>query len=661
MKRRLFKKITSLTLAFLMLATLIPAFAVTIGAAETSVKLQKATEITDGETYVVYYNGRAMKAAVASSRLSYADISIDNDGIYSVDDALLWKIEKQGDNYTLYNETTASYAASTGAKNKAQLLTDPTDTKAQWTVTATEGTFEFENVANAANGVNKTLRNNGTYGFACYATSTGGALTLYKIVVDEGCAHTNVTNFPAQEATCTEDGYTAYQTCADCGFGITEKTIIPATRHFFVNNVCSECGENSPVEIGAVVAFVGSKSDGTAKGELGGFDANAEFGKAISSAETPAGYFPLTVVDGYTNGTFAFKNGDNYITCFGEKNVNLSTTLDAKSSWMVTTDQSGDLEIASCYNSAYKLRYNGNSPRFTTYTSGQYPINIVKLPTDPTVHSLGLSLNKGVTVKVTYYLPIAWMEANAGAKIVFKSGSSVIAEHTAFVGASVYTADLIPSCINDELTVELQLVDGTPVGDAKSVSVAAYKEKVDAAAATGKLNLSDEKYNALVALLGSILTYADASEEAVAGNLTEDFSTVADLNDGITQTVPVFTGAAGVLGKYASVRLNVNTANVQSTYKLTVKLGDTTLIDNGNLVDYITADNQLVITELYPADFEQTISVIISDGTSDIVTANFTFNSYLKALYANESQSVVNMAAATFRYGLNVKAFVEAE
>ena len=37
------------------------------------------------------------------------------------------------------------------------------------------------NKANVAAGVNSNLRKNGTYGFACYATTTGGALTLYKM------------------------------------------------------------------------------------------------------------------------------------------------------------------------------------------------------------------------------------------------------------------------------------------------------------------------------------------------------------------------------------------------------------------------------------------------------------------------------------------------
>ena len=54
-----------------------------------------------------------------------------------------------------------------------------------WTVTKTtdDSTFEFVNKANSSANpaVSANLRNNGTYGFACYATTTGGPLSLYRL------------------------------------------------------------------------------------------------------------------------------------------------------------------------------------------------------------------------------------------------------------------------------------------------------------------------------------------------------------------------------------------------------------------------------------------------------------------------------------------------
>lgn len=129
--------------------------------------------------YIIVYQSNAMTAIVSSSRLANTAVSPSNDAITNPDNSIVWHIAKNGDYWTIYNEKEGKYAASTGAKNKAQLLASGTDAKSLWTVTGT-GTYEFVNKANNTGGVNSNLRNNGNYGFACYATSTGGALTLYK-------------------------------------------------------------------------------------------------------------------------------------------------------------------------------------------------------------------------------------------------------------------------------------------------------------------------------------------------------------------------------------------------------------------------------------------------------------------------------------------------
>ncbi len=150
-------------------------------------------ELTEGD-YVIYYNGSAMKAEVASSRLSYVEVAPADNKIENPDAATIWHIAQSGTNWTIYNND-KGYAAGTGTANKAQLLSQEDITtsasasdnlkKASWTVTGTE-TYDFVNVFNSTKDspVNATLRNNvngGTnYGFACYATNTGGALTLYK-------------------------------------------------------------------------------------------------------------------------------------------------------------------------------------------------------------------------------------------------------------------------------------------------------------------------------------------------------------------------------------------------------------------------------------------------------------------------------------------------
>ncbi len=136
-------------------------------------------EIEEGDYLITYENG-AMNTTVAGDRLQYDAISPVDNKVSDPDASLIWHIAKSGEYWTLYNEAAGKYAASTGVKNKAQMLADGTDDKALWTVSG-DGTYEFVNKANAAASINSNLRKNGTYGFACYATTTGGALTLYKM------------------------------------------------------------------------------------------------------------------------------------------------------------------------------------------------------------------------------------------------------------------------------------------------------------------------------------------------------------------------------------------------------------------------------------------------------------------------------------------------
>ena len=148
-----------------------------VGASE-SYSLYKGNLI-EGD-YIIVYSGGAMKAEVNSSRLAYTDVTISDNVISNPDVNLIWHIAKNGDYWTIYNEGVARYAAGTGANNKAQLLDSGTDSKSLWSVVEDNGVYTFTNKANSEAGVNCILRRNGTYGFACYAESTGGPLSLYK-------------------------------------------------------------------------------------------------------------------------------------------------------------------------------------------------------------------------------------------------------------------------------------------------------------------------------------------------------------------------------------------------------------------------------------------------------------------------------------------------
>lgn len=143
-------------------------------------------DLVEGD-YLIVYEGKAMKASVTKDRLDYVDVTdkVKGKRIENSDESIIWHIAPSAEYWTIFNGNTKSFAASNGTKNQAQLLADGTDDMSLWTVTKTtdDSTFEFVNKANSSANpaVNANLRNNGTYGFACYATTTGGPLSLYRL------------------------------------------------------------------------------------------------------------------------------------------------------------------------------------------------------------------------------------------------------------------------------------------------------------------------------------------------------------------------------------------------------------------------------------------------------------------------------------------------
>ena len=139
--------------------------------------------LTEGN-YLITYQNKAVSGTISSNRATYLTVSPSNNIVTNPSSSIIWHIEQSGNYWTIYNESAEQYLAATGAKNQVQLIdeNDGNDS-ALWSCTKTNNVFDFVSKRNDAAGVNKTLRCNNDYGFACYSTSTGGSLTLYKQVV----------------------------------------------------------------------------------------------------------------------------------------------------------------------------------------------------------------------------------------------------------------------------------------------------------------------------------------------------------------------------------------------------------------------------------------------------------------------------------------------
>ena len=241
--------------------------------------------ITEGD-YLIVHSGGALIAEINSgTRFNYVDVDTSADTIKDPAANAVWHIGKSGDYWTLYNASADAYAGGNGTKNKAALLTTLTD-YGKWTVTG-DGTYEFVNVGNKADGVNANLRRNGTYGYACYSTTTGGSLTLYKRAsgtlyyftatkapcthaydnaCDAECNLCGATRVPADHAytsqittapTCVKEGVRTY-TCAVCGNSYTE-TVAATGNHTYDNGNDTDCNDCDAIrQIAQVMAYAGS-------------------------------------------------------------------------------------------------------------------------------------------------------------------------------------------------------------------------------------------------------------------------------------------------------------------------------------------------------------------------------------------------------------------
>ncbi len=121
------------------------------------------------------------------------------------------------------------------------------------------------------------------------------------------------------------------------------------------------------------------------------------YGEGTEYSDTPVGTYVFDVVAGSSSGTFAFKNGSDYISWSSGNSLGTSTTLDANSSWTVSFN-SGNAIITNAYDNTRKIRWNAASPRFACYTSTQTQIQLYKITSSYSGYTTSCTVPTEVTV-----------------------------------------------------------------------------------------------------------------------------------------------------------------------------------------------------------------------------------------------------------------------
>ena len=193
---------------------------------------------------------------------------------------------------------------------------------------------------------------------------------------------------------------TSYSTLSFTGDAVTGAVNI----HFNTGSSCSGTGKGS-ISISNVRLVEGSSGGGgctagdassikagdvvliyypSASKEFGGYleSGDSHWGDIHAYTGTPSGYYPFTVEAGSASGYWSFKNGSTYLAMSENANNRLvgSATINDASSWSVSIN--GSTKEATITNKAYGtrlLKYNSDSPRFSSYESSTQNTHLPKI------------------------------------------------------------------------------------------------------------------------------------------------------------------------------------------------------------------------------------------------------------------------------------------
>ena len=478
--------------------------------------------VVEGD-YLIYYSGKAVNTTTSTNRLQYGSVSPANNVISTNDSSIVWHIAQSGNYWTLYNSAADKYMSSTGTKNQATTQAS-VDDKALWSITGSS-TYEFVNKYNSANNVNANLRNNGTYGFACYATSTGGALSLYKLT--QGVATVESVSLSGDMLT---KNYSTVESWKNNGFSVSvtmddgsaysgdiEWSYNPTSPAAYLLSEGDEISNGSVL----VEASVGGVGDSKTVSNINVSYATVEEGMdATPSSGTLSNVIVKGIVSQIDEVSTTYHNATYYISDDGSTNDQMKVF---QGKYLNNTDftNTNQLQVGDTVVIYGGLTLYSNAPQFA---KNNYLLSLdrpVTLNPTITIDQINFTMNvvdSDATVTATSE------NMPAGGSIVWESAPTSVA--TIVNNDGVYKVHAVAAGV---ATITAKILDGNGVAVANnSISVTVVENLLsDGDVLKIKANYSDQSYY-LTGVEGNLGTASTDKDNAmvftaVAGNISGQF------------------------------------------------------------------------------------------------------------------------------------------
>lgn len=254
------------------------------------------------------------------------------------------------------------------------------------------------------------------------------------------------------------------------------------------------------------------------------------------------------------NGSKTINNGTSYVYCAGEKNVPIKTWADNDNGffWNFTVT-SGVFTVQSVKTTTLYLKYNAQSPRFTTYKSGQQNLTLYKL--EETGKSNPELTFSGITGDITKMLA----DGSYSSKATTKSDATIVYS----------SSNQEVATIDQQGTVTL-LAGGTTVIKAEVAETATF-------------NASFIEYTLKVTDPAALKTFVKVTNDAVTEG---KYIIVYQANDDANSVMALNTTNAGKFFGNTEIDLTENkivTDDKTVMWDITLESDDHYSISNGNI------------------------------------------------------------------------------